>query len=441
MDENNNKNDLLDLGSEPIEVDFDPFAEDEMADDSQVDISSLEETEPEVPEEDIAETPNPVDIQPDSEAKTVAPAATPKEAEKPQQDDTEKPPVFEYAGATETIEDTSKTFDELRIEKSSDFPELEDGKRVSWTVEYGKITKTIADPKGMSIGKMKSDIETSKEFADSLKKRGADKNPICKVKPRVTAQSKGVASAYKGVFSSLEEAETAGKVISILPAKDGNVYEVRNTEMGKFITPISDGSPGGSCELLSDVRAGFIPVLPPIPAELMMQIFAFFRYYTYQESKNEALVNIYWDKNTQEFIVDAPDQVVNEVSVNSQISEEFTEDRYIHYMDIHSHNTMPAFFSSVDDHDEKATRLYTVVGKLNECVPEIKTRISNGGKFLEINPTEVFEPVGALFPDEWKAKVHSQSKHEKGIKKALSKLSKLKKKIVKEVVGHAVCAR
>lgn len=440
MDENNNKNDLFDLGSDPVEVDFDPFAEDDAADDnSQADMSTQQE-ELEIPDEDIAETPAPTDTPADSPAKA-ATASKPKEIETPQQDDTEKPPVFEYAGATENIDDTSKTFDELRIEKSSDFPELEDGKRVSWTVEYGKITKTVADPKGTSIGKMKSDIETSKEFADNLKKRGADKNPTCKVKPRVTAQSKGVASAYKGVFCNLEEAETAGKVISILPSRDGNVYEIRNTEMGKFITPISAGSPGGSCELLSDVRAGFIPALPPIPAELMMQIFAFFRYYTYQESKNEALVNIYWDKNTQEYVVDAPEQIVTGVSVNSQISEEFTEDRYSHYMDIHSHNTMPAFFSSVDDHDEKATRLYTVIGKLNECVPEIKTRISNGGKFLEIDPAEVFELVGVAFPDEWKEKVHSQSKHKKGIKKAFSKLSMLKKKLLKGVVSHAVFAR
>lgn len=434
MNENNNKNDLFDLGSEPVEVDFDPFAEDDIADDdSQADTSAPKESDTEVFGEVTAQAPTAPNIPPaDLPAKAAEPKSEPKEADKPGQDNTEKPPVFEYAGAMENIDDTSKTFDELRMEKSSDFPELEDGKRVSWTVEYGKITKTVPDPKGTSIGRMKSDIETSKEFADSLKKRGADKNPTCKVKPRVTAQSKGVASAYKGVFCNLEEAETAGKVISIVPAKDGKVYEIRDTEMGKFITPVS------GCELLSDVQAGFIPALPRIPAELMMQVIAFFRHFTNQEGKKEALVNIYWDKNTQEFVADAPEQVVTEVSINSQISDELANDRYIHYMDIHSHNTMPAFFSSVDDHDEKATRLYCVIGRLNECVPEIKARISNGGKFLDIDPAEVFELVGAPFPDEWKDKVHSQPKHKKGIKKAISRLSKLKKKMLKGVVKHAV---
>jgi hypothetical protein len=132
-----------------------------------------------------------------SETAVNAAEAKEKEAEKPQQNLVEKLPVFEYAGATENIDDTSKTFDELRIEKSADFPELEDGKRVSWAVEYGKITKTVADPKGTSIGKMKSDIETSKEFQDSLKKPRVDKNPACKIKPRVTAQSKGTMPSYK----------------------------------------------------------------------------------------------------------------------------------------------------------------------------------------------------------------------------------------------------
>ena len=421
MNENNNKNELLDLGSEPVEVDFDPFAEEDMEDNnSQSDVETLPEVEVKIE----AESPTPDNTEPVITAKKIEPKeATPEQ-------DTEKLPVFEYAGAMENIDDTSKTFDELRMEKSADFPELEDGKRVSWTVEYGKITKTVADPKGTSIGKMKSDIETSKAFMDSLKK-SKDKNPICKVKPKVTAQSKGVASAYKDVFINLEEAETAGKVISIVPAKDGKVYEIRNTDMGKFITPVT------GCELLSEVRAGFIPALPLIPAELILQVFAFFRHFAYHDGKNEALINIYWDRVLQKFVADAPEQIVTEVSVNSLVSEDFTNEQYIHYMDIHSHNTMSAFFSSVDDYDEKSTRIYTVIGKLNECVPEIKMRISNGGKFLDIDPSKVFEPVEIPFPNVWKEKVYSKSKYKKERRKEYAKL----KKMMKGAGYHAVFAK
>ena len=114
----------------------------------------------------------------------------------------EKSPIFSYGSAKDEITDGAMTFEELRIAKSDDFPELGEGKRVSWSVEYGKVTKTITDPKGTTIQSVKEEIERSKAFLDGLKK-SKDKSPDCLVKPRVTAQSKGIAG-YKGVFTSLE---------------------------------------------------------------------------------------------------------------------------------------------------------------------------------------------------------------------------------------------
>lgn len=299
-------------------------------------------------------------------------------------------PVFDYAGVTEDVENSSLTFEELRIQKSEDFPELEDGKRVSWTVEYGKITKTVSNPKGTTIAKMKSDIETSKEFLEQLKK-SKDKQPTCKLKPKVTAQSKGINSvAYKGVFATLEDAVSSDKVITFFPSKDGKVYEMRKNEMGGFITP------SVGCDLLSDVQAGFIPALPLIPFDKLLIIVGFFRKIA-SDGSNEALVNIYWDKRNEKFIIDVPKQTVSPVSVESVLSFKYDNDRYVHYMDIHSHNQMNAFFSQTDNKDEKATRLYAVIGKVNQLYPEIKVRISNGGQHLEIDPCIVFEKLNDHF--------------------------------------------
>jgi len=381
MNNNENTNELLDLGSTPIDDDFDPF---ETETEVLVDTSTTEDTSAQ-------------------QTQTAEPIKT--ETKDAQSADlSEKPPVFEYAGATENIDDTSKTFDELRIEKSTDFPELEDGKRVSWTVEYGKITKTVSDPKGMSIGKMKSDIEASKEFTDNLKK-AKDKNPSCKIKPRVTAQSKGTLTSYRGVFTNMDDVTATDKVISIIPARDGKVYEIRKTEMGRFITPIN------GCDMLSEVMAGFFPALPRIPMETVLQIVSFFRHYMRNGSNQEALVNIYWDKKYEQFIIDAPEQIVTPVSVNSKTNDDYANERYIHFMDIHSHNSMRAFFSFVDDNDEKATRLYTVIGNLHEYFPDIKTRISNGGKFLDIDPLGVFELTECLFPMNWTENVSFRKQH------------------------------
>ena len=76
-------------------------------------------------------------------------------------------------------------------------------------------------------------------------------------------------------------------------------------------------------------------------------------------------------------------------------------------MDIHSHNNMNAFFSKTDDCDEKAARVYAVVGKISGFFPEIKVRIANSRSFVEIDPSVVFESVVAVrdFPEEWKTAV------------------------------------
>ena len=62
---------------------------------------------------------------------------------------------------------------------------------------------------------------------------------------------------------------------------------------------------------------------------------------------------------------------------------------------------MKAYFSETDDRDEKATRIYTVIGRLDKMLPDIKMRISVGGKFEEINPMDMFEYPFDDFPSEW----------------------------------------
>jgi hypothetical protein len=356
-------------------VDFDPFGDTSFADEP-----IIEAEKPVKPEVKKNTKPTSAGVNP--LAQTLSAAET-KDAEEIQRNLFAKPPVFSYAAAHEEIEDTTKTFEELRIEKSADFPELEDGKRVSWTVEYGKITKIVSNPKSMTITKMKTDIETAKEFFDALKK-AKDKEPVCKLIPKITAQTKSKIPAYKGVFPTVEDAVASDKIITYFPAKDGKVYEMRINEAGRFITP-SHGS-----DLLSEVSAGFIPALPPIPYRLLLKIISFFRMMALK-GDYEALVNVYWDKETHAFVIDAPSQTVTSFSVNSRRNQKYDDDRYIHYLDIHSHNKMKAFFSEIDNNDEKATRVYAVVGNVLDYFPQIKVRISNGGVFHEIAPAVIFE--------------------------------------------------
>ena len=74
---------------------------------------------------------------PAPDSKTAEGKAAP-EAEKPVSL-FDRPAFFKYGRAKEPITDASMTFEELRIKKADDFPELEEGKKVSWTVKYGDV--------------------------------------------------------------------------------------------------------------------------------------------------------------------------------------------------------------------------------------------------------------------------------------------------------------
>ena len=324
------------------------------------------------------------------------PAVTEPPAENMKMGLFDKPPVFSYGGAKETIGDSSMTFEELRVQKADDFPEMEEGKNVSWHVRYGDIRKSVADPKTKTIATFKEEIEKSKAFMDGLKK-AKNKNPDCLVTPVVTAQKKGIAS-YKGIFPSIEEARASDKVISLFPARDGSVYEMRRNELGEFIAPKKNISE------LSEVRAGFIPVLPLVPKKLFSQLLSFFRSFMLQEEgrEYEALANLYWDREEKKFVVHIPKQRVTKTSVEVRGEDcLLPEERYLHYMDIHSHNSMDAVFSKIDNADERATRLYIVVGHLERVFPEIAVRASCGGIFIPVPPSTVLEGFDADYPDEW----------------------------------------
>lgn len=314
----------------------------------------------------------------------------------------EKPPVFYHKGVKEDIEDASMTFEELRIRKSEDFTDLEEGKRVSWSVEYCGIRKEVKDPKGTTIISVKEVIERSREFLDALKKT-KDKNPCCYVKPKVEMKTKGNA-AYKGKFGTLEEARASDKVICLIPSNDGKIYELRKMEQGEFIAPKNNVAD------FSEVRAGFTPALPKIPASLMGQIIAFFRAFMTESEENEALALIYWDKVNREFFAYVPQQTVCRVEIEANLRDCPFDDaeRYICYADIHSHNSMDAFFSSKDDSDERSTGLYFVLGRLDQFYPDIKARIFCGDAFVPIDPDTVIEGLEYPYPEEWLRQVSIQ---------------------------------
>ena len=312
-----------------------------------------------------------------------------------------KPAIFSYAKVKENIEDRDSTFEDLRQKYEADFPELSDPKTISWTVNYGKTTKSVSNPGSDKVYDIKSEIENSKAFKEALKKAktDAEKNPECIVKLFKKAQTKGEAlSGIKELCLTKAEAAQTNKPIVLLPSKDGRVYEQRRNEIGCFTAPSEN------VREFEDIRAEFKMALPKIPAHIFSKVMGFFKSIS-EELHYEVLVHILYDTEEKEYIIKVPKQRISEASVNSETDEPYP-DRYIHVMDFHSHNTMPAVFSGTDNADEKETRLYAVAGRFNQTFPEITVRAGCAGKFIPLNPEDVFEgDFFDTYPEEWKENI------------------------------------
>ena len=314
---------------------------------------------------------------------------------------TAKPAIFSYAKVKENIEDRDSTFEDLRQKYEADFPELSDPKTISWTVNYGKTTKSVNNPGSDKVYDIKTEIENSKAFKEALKKAktDAEKNPECIVKLFKKAQTKGEAlSGIKELCLTKAEAAQTNKPIVLLPSKDGRVYEQRRNEIGCFTAPAEN------VREFEDIRAEFKMALPKIPAHIFSKVMGFFKSIS-DELHYEVLVHILYDTEEKEYIIKVPKQRISEASVNSETDEPYP-DRCIHVMDIHSHNTMPAVFSGTDNADEKETRLYAVAGRFNRTFPEITVRAGCAGKFIPLNPEDVFEgDFFGSYPQEWKENI------------------------------------
>lgn len=313
-------------------------------------------------------------------------------------------PVFDYASIQDEITDADMTFEQLRVKMSADCPELEARAHVSWSLSYAGFSERITDVNS-TIYDAKSKLEQSKKFRDALKKRKpADKLPVCSVKPTVTAQKKGILPfpSYKMMCDDLCAAEQSVVPICYIPSRDGQIYEMRRNAIGTFIAPAS------KIAELDIVRAGFHMNLPRLPAAKLAEIVAFFRRVCAEHhSHMEALVNVYWDHAEQKYLLHVPKQHATAVSVETDLADCPDENRYLHVMEVHSHNMMSARFSKIDDQDEQATRLYMVIGRLDRYYPEIRCRFACGGQHVEIPAEQICERTDVPFSMAWLTAVHA----------------------------------
>ena len=166
--------------------------------------------------------------------------------------------------------------------------------------------------------------------------------------------------------------------------------------------------------------------IPKIPIEELYKINSFFKAIMSDIGSLEALAVIFYDTQEKVYITDIPEQEISggSVKTSNKTPEKYQDqNRYIIACEIHSHNSMPAFFSSVDDADEKGFSVYGVIGNYPEN-PTIKLRAGGSILNIPIQVKDVFDIDEELdlaahsddpFPKEWLSrltkKVYRNYKH------------------------------
>ncbi|MEK4297420.1 hypothetical protein [Paenibacillus sp. FSL R5-0914] len=215
--------------------------------------------------------------------------------------------------------------------------------------------------------------------------------------PIITGGKKGAffIEGSRGFFSTAKELFENKEIVNILAAQDG-FYEVRENPIGIFVAKsyISElQNWEGFQQLLTQLpeinsldqcQEGFKLSLPKIPEHLILQLISFFADYSALEV--EVMGVLYWDSLNKNYVLNIPQQKVSKESIEPNYTE--FRPNLIRVAEIHSHNTMRAYFSSIDNEDEIGTMLYGVIGRIIKGDGvirfDIKTRAGVAGKFLPL---------------------------------------------------------
>ena len=149
----------------------------------------------------------------------------------------------------------------------------------------------------------------------------------------------------------------------------------------------------GKEELCTTVMGiAFERKLPKIPSEIFYSIVEYFR----EDLGKEAMVRIVYNKECGEFSFYKAGGRRSKARLDYEfeVDESLFCPNMVQVMEIHSHNTMPAFFSVVDDQDESGyPGVFGVIGNLDCQSPSMKFRAGVSGIFKELDCLDLFEEL------------------------------------------------
>ena len=208
----------------------------------------------------------------------------------------------------------------------------------------------------------------------------------------------------------LLNSEAMNKLPTVFILAENFTLYRRTRTAGGYSLSVFNKLPPGADKLPSMMSPGFSH-LPggKIPIELLSKIGSWFKDIA-KETSDEAMAHILWNKDTQEYEIGIPTQVVAGASVDYTFDD--VRPHHVIVLDIHSHNNMGSFWSGRDDKDDaKGIWISGVLGTLG-TTPSISLRYSDRGIFIKTTFEEVFSnpfsevDFGATYPkEEWAAKV------------------------------------
>lgn len=185
---------------------------------------------------------------------------------------------------------------------------------------------------------------------------------------------------------------------NVIRSKKHGCFAIRSSNAwGKYLQPVED--PDG-VKLTKFERDGIklIDDFPKVPSDLWSRIIGLYFYMcppaeelstSYHDNQLEVQICFLRDAETfSKWKVVVPKQVVSGVSVKSELNqcidietgekyEQFPPPGWVHAGSSHSHNTMDAFFSSVDDKSELTVPgLHIVIGNIDHAKMEYSYRAS-----------------------------------------------------------------
>jgi len=170
------------------------------------------------------------------------------------------------------------------------------------------------------------------------------------------------------------------------------IFLIHKNKIGYFICKKADFKiPGLTTQFVN--RNSYSLTLPKIPKKLYEQTINFFKEVNKKFGASEAFIQFYYDVEKKNYIAHVPSQKVRAASVVYDASQNLNNQdpkRYIFVCEIHSHGQMDAFFSGTDNADEKDTRFFGVIGRLDK--PEQTEKF----RYL-INKEEVLMDKGVIF--------------------------------------------